>query len=355
MNGTATGLEIGDAISRIRFAPKSNNLLISSWDSVSLRLYDVVGSALRLEAPSEAALLDCCFRDDESVAFAAASDGCVRRYDLHSGVNDTIGNHDDIATSIGYSDETGQVISAGLDKKILFWDMRMAKAIECLTNLGAEVDSMSLFGLNFLVAIGSSIHEYDLRKLDKLVQSKESHLNIRIRCVSSIPYSKGYAVGSVDGRVAVEMPHPSNPNDISYMFRCHPKSKDGRYHLASVNDIVFNPFICGAFVTGDNEGYVTAWDARSKRRLFGSSLPPGHKEASNYILSFSLIPTCLQLPRLPNSVASLSYNHDGQLLAVASSYTYQEAEEIEEPPQVFIYKIDDSCIRSVSAGSSSRN
>lgn len=27
----------------------------------------------------------------------------------------------------------------------------------------------------------------------------------------------------------------------------------------------------------------------------------------------------------------------------------------EEPPQVFIYKIDDSCIRSVSAGSSSRN
>lgn len=85
----------------------------------------------------------------------------------------------------------GQVISAGLDKKILFWDMRMAKTIEYLRNLGAEVDSMSLFGLNFLVAIGSSIHEYDLRKLDKLVQSKESHLNIRIRCVSSIPYSKG--------------------------------------------------------------------------------------------------------------------------------------------------------------------
>lgn len=85
----------------------------------------------------------------------------------------------------------GQVISAGLDKKILFWDMRMVKAIEYLRNLGAEVDSMSLFGSNFLVAIGSSIHEYDLRKLDKLVQSKESHLNIRIRCVSSIPYSKG--------------------------------------------------------------------------------------------------------------------------------------------------------------------
>jgi hypothetical protein len=46
----------------------------------SLRLYDVVGSVLRLEAPCEAALLDCCFQSDESVAFSAASDGSVRRF-----------------------------------------------------------------------------------------------------------------------------------------------------------------------------------------------------------------------------------------------------------------------------------
>lgn len=36
----------------------------------------------------------------------------------------------------------------------------------------------------------------------------------------------------------------------------------------------------------------------------------------------------LQLPRYPNSIASLSYNHTGELLAVASSYTYQEANEL---------------------------
>ena len=46
------------------------------------------------------------------------------------------------------------------------------------------------------------------------------------------------------------------------------------------------------------------------------------------IFYISLILFYFQLPRLPNSVASLSYNHDGQLLAVASSYTYQEAEEM---------------------------
>ncbi|CAL5428766.1 unnamed protein product [Camellia sinensis] len=67
---------IGDAITRIRFAPKSNNLLISSWDT-SLRLYDLDSFMLRVEAPSEAALLDCCFQN-ESVAFGAGSDSFIR-------------------------------------------------------------------------------------------------------------------------------------------------------------------------------------------------------------------------------------------------------------------------------------
>lgn len=34
-----------------------------------------------------------------------------------------------------------------------------------------------------------------------------------------------------------------------------------------------------------------------------------------------------KLPRYSNSVASLAFNHTGELLAVASSHTYQEAKE----------------------------
>jgi hypothetical protein len=46
----------------------------------NLRLYDFDASVLRLEAPSEAALLDCCFQQDDSVAFTVASDGFIRRF-----------------------------------------------------------------------------------------------------------------------------------------------------------------------------------------------------------------------------------------------------------------------------------
>lgn len=316
---------IADAISRIRFAPHSNNLLISSWDS-SLRLYDVDSSQLRLESPGEPPLLDCCFQND-AVVFTAASDGFIRRCDLHLGINDAVGNHDDIATCLQFSEETSQVVTAGLDKKIMFWDIRMGRASG---NLDADVASMSLSGYDLIVAVGASVNMYDLRYLGRSVQSSELRMDVQIKCVSSNPYSRGHVVGSIDGRVAVEISHPSDSNNSGYMFRCHPKSKDGRHHLVPVNDVVFSPLSRGAFVTGDNEGYVAAWDAQSRRRLF-------------------------ELPRFSNSVASLSYNHGGQLLAVASSCTYQEATVIEEPPQIFIIRIDDIQQQSACVGSSSRH
>ncbi|KDP41256.1 hypothetical protein JCGZ_15663 [Jatropha curcas] len=316
MNGSTLQFEkpIGDAVSRIRFAPQSDNLLISSWDS-NLRLYDVDSSQLRLEASSRAALLDCCFQS-ESMALTAGSDGCIRRYDLHSGANDTVGSHYDMATCVGYNDETCLVISASLDNNIMFWDMRAMKPLAYRRNLGAEVESMSLSGFDLMVAVGTSVNIYDLRNLEKPIHSKESCMDVQIKCISSFPNSKGYAVGCVDGRVALEFLDPSNSNK-RYAFRCHPKSKDGRAHLVSVNDIVFNPLVCGTFITGDNDGYIIAWNDESKRKLH-------------------------EFPRYPNSVASLSFNHVGELLAIASSYTYQEANEMEVSPQIFIQKMGDS-------------
>ncbi|KAJ9174219.1 hypothetical protein P3X46_017269 [Hevea brasiliensis] len=314
MNGVELPFEnpIGDAVSRIRFAPLSNNLLISSWDS-NLRLYDVDGSLLRLEAPSQAGLLDCCYQS-ESMAFSAGSDGGIRRYDLHSGTNETIGSHHDIATCVEYSDQTGLLFSASLDKNIMSWDMRSAKSLAYLINMGAEVESISLSRFDLIVAVGASVRIYDLRNLERPVHLKESCMDIRTKCISSFP--GGYAVGYVDGRVALEFLDSSNLNE-GYTFRCHPKFKDGRAHLVSINDIVFNPLVCGTFVSGDNDGYIITWNNESKRRLY-------------------------EFPRYPNSVASLSFNQGGELLAIASSYTYQEANEKEVTPQVFIQKMGDS-------------
>ncbi|XP_052198725.1 mitotic checkpoint protein BUB3.3 isoform X2 [Diospyros lotus] len=253
---------IQDAVSRLRFAPKSNNLLISSWDS-SLRLYDVDSLTLRVEARCEAALCDCCFQD-ESIAFTAGSDCCIRRYDLDSQIHDVIGNHDDVVSCVEYSDETRQLVSAGWDKKIIFWDARSTKCLGCLNTPGAEVESMALSGIKLMIAVGSSVELYDLRNFNKSVYVKGLCPGIQIRCVRPIFHSEGFVAGSVDGRVAVEY---LNSNDAGYIFWCHPKSKDGTHHVVPVNDIAFNPLIFNAFVTGNNMGYVAIWDAQTKRRL----------------------------------------------------------------------------------------
>ncbi|PIA57765.1 hypothetical protein AQUCO_00600471v1 [Aquilegia coerulea] len=312
---------IRDAISKIRFAPQSNNLLISSWDSM-LRLYDVESSIMRLETTSGAALIGCCFQN-ESTAFSIGADFCVRRYNFDVGSCNTFGHHDDLATCIEYSEETSQVMSATLDKKICSWDLRKENGVGCTKYVGGEVESMSTCGFYLLVAIGTSVSIYDLRKLDEPVQMKETSVDYRIKSVCSFPNRRGYAVGSIDGRAALEFINPSDASEKSYHFRCNPKSKDGKDHLIAVNDIVFHPSFYGAFVTGDNDGYAIMWDAQSKKRLY-------------------------QFPRYISSVASLSYNCGGELLAVASSYTCQEANEIEEPPHIFIHRMDE-----ISVGSSS--
>ncbi|CAK9308587.1 unnamed protein product [Citrullus colocynthis] len=305
-------IPIQEAISRLQFAPQSNNLLVSSWDS-SLRLYDVANSILRLETPSEAALLDCCFQD-ESLAYSAGSDGFIRRYELQSGIFETVGKHDDSVTHIRYSDRTCQIVTAGLDGKIQLWDSRKEKSLSFVRNIGSDVVSMSLSGFNLIVASGACVYVLDLRNLEKSIQLKDSYMKVPVACVSSVPYGEGVAVGSVDGRVALDIACLDQTDDIRYIFRCHPKSKAARNHLESVNDIVFNPIHHGAFATGDNAGFVGIWDFQRKTRI-------------------------LELPRFPNSVASLSFNRGGELLAVASSCTYQEAKEREDPPQVFLHKM----------------
>lgn len=325
MNGNCLQFEenpIEDAISRIRFAPASNNLLISSWDT-NLRLYDVDRSRLIFEASGEAALLDCCFHGD-SAAFSAASDCSITRYDLHSGSKEILGNHDDLATCVEYSNETGQIVSGGWDKKIKCWDTRSTKSPTFVNTVNERVKSISLCGFTVMVAVGVSVNIYDLRKFNKSFDNK--CVGIQIECVR--PYlNQGFAAGSTDGRVALKYFNPSNHNNDGYAFRCHPKAKEKRHYFAAVNDIVFNPSIYGDFVTGDNKGYVTIWNAQSKKRVY-------------------------EMPKFENSIASLSYNHGGQFLAVASSYTYREENEVEIPPRIYILEMHDKYIGSFSSGSS---
>ncbi|KAI3704172.1 hypothetical protein L1987_74387 [Smallanthus sonchifolius] len=59
----------------------------------------------------------------------------------------------------------------------------------------------------------------------------------------------------------------------------------------------------GTFATGGCDGFVNVWDGNNKKRLY-------------------------QYSKYPTSIAALSFSRDGRLLAVASSYTYEEGDKL---------------------------
>ncbi|KAJ3673062.1 hypothetical protein LUZ60_006436 [Juncus effusus] len=305
-----------DGISNLRFSNHSDHLLVSSWDK-TVRLYDASANVLKGEFMHGGPVLDCCFHDDSS-GFSASADHTVRRFVFSSGKEDILGRHDAPVRCIEYSYATGQVITGSWDKSIKCWDPRGAQQSPVGTyHQGERVYSMSLVGNRLAVATaGRHINVYDLRNMAQPEQRRESSLKYQTRCVRCYPNGTGFALSSVEGRVAMEFFEMSEAaQSKKYAFKCHRRSEGGRDIVYPVNAIAFHP-IYGTFATGGCDGYVNVWDGINKKRLY-------------------------QYSKYPTSISALSFSRDGHLLAVASSYTFEDGDIPHEPDQIFIRSVQE--------------
>ena len=72
-----------DAISAVRFAPRSTKVLVASWDcKVYLYALDGASSTLVRTFEHRAPVLDVCWDENEERCYSAGLDWDVRRYDL---------------------------------------------------------------------------------------------------------------------------------------------------------------------------------------------------------------------------------------------------------------------------------
>ncbi|KAG4984401.1 hypothetical protein AAZX31_10G245700 [Glycine max] len=319
----ATGRELSnppsDGITNLRFSNHSDHLLVSSWDK-SVRLYDASANVLRGEFMHAGPVLDCCFHDDSS-GFSVAADNTVRRLVFSSNKEDILGRHDAPVRCVEYSYAAGQLITGSWDKTLKCWDPRGASGQE-RTLVGTypqpeRVYSLSLVGHRLVVATaGRHVNIYDLRNMSQPEQRRESSLKYQTRCVRCYPNGTGYALSSVEGRVAMEFFDLSEASQAKkYAFKCHRKSEAGRDIVYPVNAIAFHP-IYGTFATGGCDGYVNVWDGNNKKRLY-------------------------QYSKYPTSVAALSFSRDGRLLAVASSYTFEEGPKSQEQDAIFVRSVNE--------------
>ncbi|KAF6170604.1 hypothetical protein GIB67_020166, partial [Kingdonia uniflora] len=216
------------------------------------------------------------------------------RYVFSTGKGAILGKHDAPVRCVEYSYASGQVISGSWDKTLKCWDPRGASGkertlIDTYTQ-PERVYSVSLVGNKLVVATaGRHVNVYDLRNMSKPEQRRESSLKYQTRCVRCYPNGTGFALSSVEGRVAMEF-----------------------FDLSEVGQAKNY----GTFATGGCDGYVNVWDGNNKKRLY-------------------------QYSKYPTSIAALSFSRDGRLLAVASSYTYEEGNKLHEPDAIFVRNVNE--------------
>ncbi|CAG8799653.1 5130_t:CDS:2, partial [Racocetra persica] len=198
------------------------------------------------------------------------------------------------------------IVSGSWDQTVRTWDVRDKDSQTGVYKMenSAKVFAISLVSYRLVVATASrQFYIYDIRNMSEILQSRESSLK--------------FMTSSIEGRVAVEFFDPSPEVQArKYAFKCHRKMIDGVDTVYPVNALAFHPTL-GTFASGGADGVVNIWDGFNKKRL-------------------------RQYPQYPTSIASLDFNKDGQYLAIASSYTFEEGEKDHPPDSVFIRHISEN-------------
>lgn len=239
-----------------------------------------------------------------------------------------IGQHTAGVRCVAYSEAIASVVSASWDATIRGWDIR-ENTHTFSANLTGK--AFALFLHEHTCVIGTSkrkLEFWDMRKMDQAWTIEESPIRHQIRSIACSPDATRFAVGSTEGRVAIQTFPNSNSSGVeqnrqgSFSFKCHRQSaaaSDGADLVFPVHSICFHPTF-GTFATGGGDGIVNIWDGDSKKRI-------------------------CQLRSFPSSIASLSFREDGNQLAIACSYTFEEGERDHPPDALYVHSITENEVR----------
>jgi len=305
-----------DTISSVKFCPTSSNFLfVTSWDGSS-RLYDVGSNTLRTRFDQDLPVLDCCFTDSTH-GYVGGLDCSLKWYDFNTSEESVIGFHKAPIKSLEFCPELGIIVTGSWDRSIMLWDPRQKKSTGT-HDQNERVYTMALSEERLVVGTANrKVMVWDLRNMGVVQQRRESSLKFQTRCIRCFPNKQGYVLSSIEGRVAVEYFDPSpEVQKKKYAFKCHRVKTEGVEYIYPVNSISFHTGY-NTFATGGSDGFVNVWDGFNKKRL-------------------------CQFHRYPSSISSLSFSHDGSVLAIAVSYLDEEGEKEHPEDAIYIRQLSDA-------------
>ncbi|CAO1618617.1 unnamed protein product [Jaminaea pallidilutea] len=319
-----------DGVSSMSWSPTADFLAVGSWDN-NVRVYGVEGNGTTVPKAMyshQGPVLDVTWSKDGNKILSCGADKAARLYDVASGQQQQVAAHDAPIKNLRWIDQNGGILATGSwDKTVKYWDLRQSQPI-ATAQLAERCYSMDFVWPYLVVACAErKIQIFDLsQNPSNPVMTIDSPLKWQTRAVAcfqrqdppgSPPAPPGYAVGSVEGRVAIQYIKDENKS-LNFSFKCH--RKDGTtardpQQLFPVNAISFHP-IHGTFSTAGGDGGVSFWDKDSKTRLktFESK---------------------------GNPISCTAFNRTGAIFAYAVSYDWhkgwQAAPAPNTPQQIFLH------------------
>ncbi|KAF7312176.1 Poly + rna export protein [Mycena indigotica] len=329
-----------DSIASLAWSPQADFLAVGSWDN-SVRIYEVGANGQsqgKAMYEHQGPALTVCWNKARSLltrlllsgltilqegnkVFSGGADNAGRMFDLSTGQAAQVAQHDAPIKVLKWVDspQAGILASASWDKTIKYWDLRTPAPVATV-QLPERCYTMDIqYPLMCVGTAERHIQIFNLNSPTTVYKSMLSPLKWQTRvisCFTASPANQGFAVGSVEGRVAIQYveekdsrqdleKRTTNAHSIrssNFSFKCHrrdstPNTKDGSLVYA-INDISFHP-VHGTFSTAGSDGGIHLWD----------------KDARNRLKTFETA---------PGPVSATAFNRNGSIFAYSISYDWSK-------------------------------
>eukprot|EP01130_Rhizamoeba_saxonica_P016791 TRINITY_DN7835_c0_g1_i2.p2 TRINITY_DN7835_c0_g1~~TRINITY_DN7835_c0_g1_i2.p2 ORF type:complete len:336 (+),score=62.82 TRINITY_DN7835_c0_g1_i2:14-1021(+) len=265
MNDDKQVAQISDTISSINWSPRDNHIIATSWDK-QIYCWEIAAdgsSQAKVNKEFPAPLLTASWHSDGSKVYVAGCDNKAYIWDLASNQTQQIAEH---AAPIKYCKwiaDRNLLLTTGWDNSIKYWDGNSPNPV-LNVQLAAPVSCADVNGNLCVVAMTNrNVNIYNLSSNPQKpyrVAEQPLKFNFPIQSIACFPDKKGFAVGSIEGRVGIQ--HVDSDKSKDFAFKCH-RMKSNIY---AVNSISFHPRY-GSFATCGGDGIFHFWDKQNRQRL----------------------------------------------------------------------------------------
>lgn len=323
-----------DSVSCLKFSPESmmqsTYLVAGSWDN-NVRCWEVQQSGtivLKAQQTHTGPVLDADWSDDGTKVFTASCDKTAKMWDLNSNQFVQIAQHEAPVKTVHWVKAPSYtcVMTGSWDKTLKFWDTRQPSPILSIQLPERCYCADVKYPMAVVGTAGRGLIIYQLENQPQEYRKFESPLKYQHRCVNIFMDKKtnqptGFALGSIEGRVAVHYVNPTNPKD-NFTFKCHRANGtagNNMQDIYAVNDIAFHP-VHGTLATVGSDGRFSFWDKDARIKLKTSE-------------------------QFDQPLTACNFNPQGNIFAYATSYDWSKGHEGFDPqkmkPHIFLRRCFD--------------